>query len=264
MFRKAKDKLAEVQQNRALTSATRRGYVDTLGTLDWLNTTGDILEGLKDTRAEAKLSGKDLAKLQSTTFLRCAGEALEDDVLTAEEESRLAALADALDIQQAQLTTPEYFPTWYRVIIASVNDGRLPTLDASEYRLLTRAGERVHTTGSAELIKAVDVKQWQGGSSGFSFRVAKGVTYRTGKTRGQLVTVGSKTITEDTGTLTVTSHRVVFSGNKKSLEFAYPKLLDISIYSDGIRLAVSNRQTPSVFRLNTPELTAAIINGAMQ
>ena len=108
-------------------------------------------------------------------------------------------------------------------------------------------------------------REYHGRYAGFSFRVAKGVRFHTGQTRGHSVVVGSQMDVTDIEQLTVTFERTVFLGSKRSLEFAYPRQLDIHVYSDGIRLAVSNRQAPSIFQLEgSSELLAAIINAAAQ
>ena len=60
-------------------------------------------------------------------------------------------------------------------------------------------------------------REWRSGSSGFSFRIAKGVTYRTGSSRGHMVVIGRHLAVEDSGFLTITSHRAVFTGVWRSL-----------------------------------------------
>jgi hypothetical protein len=74
--------------------------------------------------------------------------------------------------------------------------------------------------------------------------------YRVGQTRGHMVTVGTETSmqTADVGQLVVTSGRVVFHVNRKTLEFGFPKLVTLNVYADGVGLGVTNRQTVSVFR----------------
>jgi hypothetical protein len=92
----------------------------------------------------------------------------------------------------------------------------------------------------------------------------KGVSYRVGAMRGKMVTVGTDVVVADEGTLSVTDRRVVFSGNSKTLEFRYDKLVGIKLYSDGIQLGVTNRQTASVFELGHVHAVAAVINAAAQ
>jgi hypothetical protein len=112
------------------------------------------------------------------------------------------------------------------------------------------------------MLKEVTVREWRGG--GFSFPIVKGIRYRT--SRGQMQSIGTKIIVADTGILSVTSGRVVFSGARKTQESLYIKLVNLSVFNDGIGIAVSNRQNVSAFRLlsTSGEVVAAVINGAMQ
>jgi len=113
---------------------------------------------------------------------------------------------------------------------------------------------------------------YQGGSSGFSFRVAKGVNYRIGATKGTFVQGEEKLTPIDSGNLVVTTQRAVFLGGMQTREWAWSKLLSIDHgASPTVTLIhVSNRQKASGilagddvaaevgFRL---ELGAALFNG---
>ena len=146
------------------------------------------------------------------------------------------------------------------------NDGRLPSLDPENVPIVLKKDAVPHATIQAELLKEKAVREYQAGHSGFSFRVAKGVRYRTGQTRGRMVTVGTELVAQDQGVLTITSLRAVFSGRSKSLEFPYKRLVSIQVFGDGIQLAVSNRQTNSTLRLagTTGTVAAALINAGAQ
>ena len=66
---------------------------------------------------------------------------------------------------------------------------------------------------------------WEGGHSGFSFRVAKGVRWNVGATKGRYAKGEERPTMIDTGTATVTDRRVVFQGPKQSREWDFDKLL---------------------------------------
>ena len=44
----------------------------------------------------------------------------------------------------------------------------------------------------------------------------------------------------------------------------YTKLLDLNVFNDAIQIHVSNRQTPSTFRVSSGPMVAAVINAAVQ
>lgn len=88
---------------------------------------------------------------------------------------------------------------------------------------------------------------YQGGYSGFSFRVAKGVSYRIGGSRGTFVQGEEKPTLIDSGTVTITDHRIVFEGSKQTREWAFTKLLgyEHDEHQPSTLIHVSNRQKTS-------------------
>jgi hypothetical protein len=88
---------------------------------------------------------------------------------------------------------------------------------------------------------------WQGGYSGFSFRVARGVRWHVGGTRGHYVAGAEVPTPIDTGVASITDQRVVFQGNKQSREWLFAKLLGYQHGTDlpWTAIQVANRQTVS-------------------
>jgi len=88
---------------------------------------------------------------------------------------------------------------------------------------------------------------WVGGYSGFSFRVAKGVLYHIGGTRGTHVQGQEAPVVIDTGTATITDQRVVFQGVKQTREWSFVKLLGSQHFDSPpwTAIQVSNRQKTS-------------------
>ena len=90
---------------------------------------------------------------------------------------------------------------------------------------------------------------WVGGYSGFSFRIAKGVRYHVGGTRGHYQQGEERPAPIDMGTVTITDKRVVFQGTRQVREWAFSRL--IGYQNDPkipmTNLEVSNRQKVSGF-----------------
>jgi hypothetical protein len=104
-----------------------------------------------------------------------------------------------------------------------------------------------------------DEGHYQAGSSGFSFKVAKGVRYRVGGTRGTYVPGEEQPTPVDTGTMTITNQRVVFQGAKQAREWSYSKLIGMQHdpQQPWTAIQVSNRQKVSGFLYdndNAPEI----------
>jgi hypothetical protein len=194
-------------------------------------------------------------------FRGYAETVLADDHLSVQEELGFIELADALGVDQHALNG-KYRDVLFRLVVARANDGRLSEIDVP--KLMRKGEEAVYLETEAALMKEVAIRGYQGGYGGVSFRVAKGVRYSTGRTRGRSVVVGTELQVADIGVLSVSSTRAVYLGSKKSIEFPYAKLMSVDVFSDGIRLHSSNRQTTPLFRLESGDVVAATLNQAMQ
>jgi hypothetical protein len=208
----------------------------------------------------AVLGDRERRKLGEVAFLKYADEVLADDHLTAEEEDALGAVAEAMDVDQADVErNGEVFT---RLQVAKLNDGRLPVVQ--QPRLMAKKGEVVHLETAAALMKEVAVREWHGASQGVSFRVAKGVRYRVGATRGHLVTVGTQLQVADSGILAITSTRAAYLGDRKTLDMPYAKVMGMHQYSDAIQFSLSNRQTAPLFRVSTnTDVLGALLTAAI-
>ena len=171
-------------------------------------------------------------------------------------------MAEALGVEQTEFATT-FNDLLNRLVIARVNDGRLGVIP--EPHIMTKKDEVVHLEKNAGLMKEVAVREWRGGTSGVSFRIAKGVSYRTGAIRGKSVVVGTELQVADSGVLAVTSQRIAYMGNK-TIELSYAKLMNLDVFSDGVRVHVSNRQNAPLFKVDpgVGEVIAATVNAAMQ
>jgi hypothetical protein len=106
---------------------------------------------------------------------------------------------------------------------------------------------------------------YSGSSRGVSVRVAKGISIRTGATRGTLTKNPEELTVIDQGAAIFTNQRVVFAGNKISREWLFSKLLDANLDGNGINafISVSNRQKTSGLKWTdssriTPGLALAV------
>jgi len=191
--------------------------------------------------------------------------ALDDDLLTVAEEDALFAWAGQQGITQKDWHK-KFGDLFDRMLIASVNDGRLPDLAGSEPAapVMLKGGETAHWMVAASLMKEVGQREMRGGGSGVSFRVAKGVRFHTGVFRAKSVVVGTSLEPADAGVLTVTSLRTVFTGQRMTLDLPHAKLAHLNVFTDGISFNMSNRQTVPLFKVPNGQVVAAMINAAIQ
>lgn len=202
---------------------------------------------------EAKL------KQSQVTLSSAFREALSDELLTTAEEDRLNALGRSLGLDQAAYSAvvAQFNDA---LIVGRVNDGRLPVLD--DPPILLRKGEVAHLQLNASLLKEVVEREFRGGSRGVSFRVAPGVRYRVGGFSGHSVVTGTKVVVADAGSLTITSLRAVYTGQRKTMDMPHSKLEAVNVFTDGIQFQLANRQNPPLFQVRNGPLAAAVVNAA--
>jgi hypothetical protein len=209
--------------------------------------------------AATGLKPRKLTKLHDQTFRALAERVLADDLLTKAEEDELLRVGELLGVPNGNIQAR--FPDLViRLMIAGINDGRMPVESRPSMRPKTR--EVVHAEFAAALMKEVVRREYRGGSSGISIPIGFGMRYSTSSTRGRSVVVGVELQAADAGVLAITSERVVFIGQRKTQESQYRKLVGMDVFTDGVRLSVSNRQTPSLFKVPSGDLVAAMINRA--
>jgi hypothetical protein len=109
-----------------------------------------------------------------------ADQVLADDLVTQEEEDHLAELLEAATGSATIPLGSKFHEIGRRVAIASANAGRLPEIEPQH--LIVKKGELVHVEVQAHLQKEVTIshREFVGGGSGVSIRVAKGVRVRYG------------------------------------------------------------------------------------
>jgi hypothetical protein len=195
-------------------------------------------------------------------------QALADDILSDDEQDKLFEFARSLGIDFNEYMN-KHPDTQDRVIIAGINAGRLPGAKPP-YHILVKPGEEVLLEAYASMLKEVADRAWQGGWSGFSVPITRGVRYRVGQTRGHMQQVGTKMVVTDAGWLSVTSTRIVFSGKTSTREIRYAKLVNLTVFAVGVTeclaIAVSKGQDTDTqtYAISRPHLFAAVITAAAQ
>ena len=214
-------------------------------------------------RAAAGYTTDELRSLNVGAFQPLAQTAVADDIMTPEESAHLKQVMATVGITWADVGAVD--PTLLdKAAVSEINGGQLP--EVASPHILAKKGEIVHYESPATLMKQVAVRQYQGGYSGFSFPVGKtGIRYRVGGTRGHSVEVGTQLKVADTGLLTVTNKRCVYAGTGKTVEMLYSKLVNLTVYSDGLQFHLSNRVNAPLFKIpQGTHIIAAIVNSAAQ
>jgi hypothetical protein len=209
---------------------------------------GDIGALLPQAQAAAELATiavPDQRQMEFDAFRDWVRLAIADDVITPEEHQQMLTVMSALSITADSLMAGDP-PLSHAVLIAEVNSGYLP--EVASPHLMAKAGEIVHTEVAATLMKEVAIREYQGGYQGFSFPIGKtGVRYKVGGSRGHSVQVGTKLDVADSGILAVTNKRAVYMGSRRTVDMPYSKLVNLTVYSDGVQFHLSNRVNAPLF-----------------
>jgi hypothetical protein len=209
---------------------------------------------------QAEYSPDELKEVSLDAWLKYVSLAVSDDIVTPEEYSHINSLVEALGLTEDDIAAVD-LAILDHLMIASVNGGVLPEID--EPTLMAKRGEVVHFEWPAELMKEVTHREFRAGYQGFSFPIGKtGIRYRVGGARGHSVVTGTELQVADSGSLSVSSKRAVFIGTRKTIELPYSKLVNLTVYRDGLQFHQSNRQTAPLFRLRSGEVVAAVVNAA--
>ena len=81
------------------------------------------------------------------------------------------------------------------------------------------------------------------GGVGYRVKIMKGVYYRAGSVKVQRIT-SDQLLQLDSGSLYITNKRIIFVGLKKNTNIQLSKVLFVTPYSDGVRIAKDSGKSP--------------------
>lgn len=225
--------LIDRHQAKKQQRANRAQFVEALrdaardGTL-----TPEEMAELDRQREALGLGEEDIRPVRVEVFRLAYQAAAADGVISPAEEQELRRIQTYLEIPDAEIASTALDLSKLRLIY-EIQQGNLPEM-AARPGLVLHKGERCHWIEPASLLEErVVARRYEGGSHGVSLRIAKGLSYRVGAHRGQLLT-DTAILPVSTGELVVTSQRLVFQGDRKSFTVKLDKLLNLQVYSDGL------------------------------
>jgi hypothetical protein len=183
-----------------------------------------------------------------------------DRRLSPEEEGQLQALATDLGLSvtadEATAALLDRFRLLWRI-----ENGELPEQEAP---IRLGKGERCHTVlqvSHHEFRTVTEAVGYTGPTA--RVRLAKGIYWRFGAIK--VAPIRRDVLKElDTGTLYVTSRRLLFDGTKGSRAFPYTKIINVKLYQDGLQIERDTGKDQYFQFTGDAELLGAILNGAMR
>jgi hypothetical protein len=127
----------------------------------------------------------------------------------------------------------------------------------SRVAVIARPNETFYYAAAAMFLQHRLHRDYIGGMQGISFRIFPGVYYRIGGYRSHPI---DRTTVDpiDTGTLAISTLRVLFIGTKASVEQPLNRITAINALPDGVEV-LSGNKNPLIFHTQDP-LTADYIN----
>jgi hypothetical protein len=223
----------------------------------------DEITELTKKKEAAGLSGKDVESIKTKAYLSAFGAVKADQRATEEEERELHKIQKYLQIEDVEIEITQKELARLR-LLAEIKDGNLPDLIITN--LITQKGERIYWIEPAILAEEKVVRRrYEGGSQGVSLRIMKGVSYRVGASRGNLIS-DTEIVAVSRGEFIVTNKRAIFRGDGKSFAFKLDKLLDLQLMANGIYLAEANKAKPRMIKFaeeGNSDIIGAVLSHAI-
>ncbi len=216
---------------------------------------GDFEQSASEARNAALTAGIHDDELQQIVLLKwreLVDAALDDHILSEEEEQRLKDISAAFSLTNDQLMQAGYLTKFIKAaILRDLKNGTPKTRVSLDIPLPFKLQARevmLWAFPNTKLLERITKREIRGGSTGLSFRVMKGVYWRVGAFKGVPVS-WEETHPTDTGLLVLTNKHLLFSGPLKNARIPYSKLASIDPYADAIEVQRDTATAkPQVFK----------------
>ncbi|WP_104749201.1 hypothetical protein [Helicobacter cynogastricus] len=169
----------------------------------------------------------------------CAIEkALEDGLLSVDEEERIRVLIAFFQLSQELLDKWRYYTRLTQAhILRQVMEGVIPqslNLTGAPLPFVFQKSEKlIWVEQGVAYYETKTTSRYVGGSQGMSVRIMKGVYYRVGAFKGHRIQEDQLQYI-DTGILAITTKNLYFGGKAKSVRLPLAKFISIAPYEDGV------------------------------
>lgn len=213
--------------------------------------------------ASLSISGETRAAIHAeatrAVYQSAVASSVKDRRLSPAEQRYLERLETNLGITAAHKAATEATLRKFS-FLWRIKNGDLPDVAAP---IELRKGEVCHL---ATATAWHEVRQSAGGAadsvSHGTIRIAKGLSYHVGRVPRKPA-VREALTPVDSGTVFVTSERVVFDGASTNVAIHHETLLGLEVYSDAIRLDKGRTRSPYLFPGDDVEIAAAVLCEAL-
>lgn len=192
-----------------------------------------------------------LEKEYLTLFDNAVDQYLDDGIIDTTEERTLARFIQYSGLPQAVLNTNKSLEKMLQSkVIQDILAGNVPSpriqISGDFPFMLGKTEHLVWLFRNITLHQQKVKKEYVGRSHGMSFRIMKGVYYRTGGFKGHPV---ETTIMQKIGVGSVcfTDKNIYFASPEKSLKIPYNKILSVDSYSNGVGIQKDGANDKPIF-----------------
>lgn len=193
--------------------------------------------------ADSGLPHKDAVKIKEEFFVDVVNRLTADRRVSEQEGSVLLHLADQLELSPKLRKWMKEEVSYYALLHTVEFSPELPAIHPEN--LLLKKGETAHHQIAAQLWEERLVKSEAPGLRGM------GLAYGLNLTRGRQKEKRPIAELLSHGKLVLTTKRLVFSGDKKSLSIDLRKILDHQVLPDSLRFSVTTRQRPYLIKFGS-------------
>ena len=213
---------------------------------------GGTLQELDNALRRTSMSNTHRRQLLIRAWEEAVEGAIEDGLLSLDEEAALAQYADHFDLTQEELNRNGAQTTLVQAsVIRDVANGLVhqrQTLSGAIPFNLMKSEQLVWVINGVDYLETVTRRERRGTSHGVSIRVAKGLYYRPSTFRSQPIE-WEETVHADTGLLGLTTKHIYFAGSRKKFRVRYDRIVSFEPHDDGFGI-MRDAQTakPQAFR----------------
>lgn len=182
---------------------------------------------------------------------RAAHNFLSNGLISDNEQQQIEQYAQALSLPlynlPAQYQNTDIEKVNQAIIIKNLQRGILPQSGVALPVLLGKSESVLWVYNNVTYYQEKIEREYKHRSGGFSFRVMKGVYYRTGSGRSKPVE-HSVMNNEGMGSLIITNKNIIFYAQTKSVKIPFKKIVGVTPYSDGLEVHKDGNSKRMVFQ----------------
>ena len=199
----------------------------------------DIHNQIKQIATTSYITDEDLKNEILEAWQMAVEQAFSDGILTEQEETRLRDMIGEFNFNRDILNLDNAYLKFVKgSVLREVMEGKIHQRVKVEGSLpfnFLKKETLIWFFKNSKYYEMRTLRHYEGGTQGFSIRIAKGLYYRTNAFQGRPVETEKLTYI-DTGFFAITDKNIYFGGSTKNFRIKYEKIVSFIPYDDGIQI----------------------------